>query len=238
MLDYVTDSRWLRVLLAILPMTDLDAQTARPNRPIEIVGTWSGVSISQAIIERAMVAADLDHTTPGGCFFDFCTTPRSHPRSFAPYASGTVSVGYTFSHRWAARLLSSSTPLGSTSGYHSSGSLLSLERDVQARAIVVDHVIGAFRLGAGPAWYRTRVRRYGVGGPWPQQRTRRVGFLAELTATVNPDSRVFVAPLLQWRAVGSVPIGPFTVGGGAATFPRTSVSFSNFTFGVGLGVRF
>ena len=234
--DRMIDTRWLPVLLAILPMTDLYAQPARPNRPIEIVGTLSGASISQAIIERAMVAAALDHTTPSGCSFLFCSTPRSHPRSFSPDAGAMVSVGYTFSHRWAARVLSSSTPLGSTSGYHSSGRFLSLARDVQTRAIVVDHVIGALRLGAGPAWYRTRVRQYVAGRP--QQRTPRFGFLAELTATVNPDSRVFVAPLVQWRSMGSVPIGPFSVGGGAATFPKTSVSFSNLTFGAGLGVRF
>jgi hypothetical protein len=195
-------------------------------------------------IEHAMRASGLGDSMPDW----FGGPPIALPSSdtgFGAVGMPTASeVNYHLRDSWNLGLVFSHTPIGETSGYRAAGAqFLFVEYETITAGVVASRHYGPFRVAAGPALHRVRVRQVtgGLDGPWVSQSG--LGFVALAGARLPKETRVYLDLSLQYGYVGSRSIGPFMAlpagpGTGATLLPVSDAQFSHWIVGFGPGIRF
>ncbi len=209
-----------------------------------VAGTTSGGPAEA--LERAFVAAGFDEPdeTLGGY-----AAGRTYPYS----ATGWGQIGLPFvlelryrPFPWAyAGLAGGLTPIGETVGYQEPVHFV-----VEYRVAVVAALAGVgvrldlpgeprFRLGVGPARYRVaRTVERGVVDLFTTT-TDAAGALVEAGTEVTITGDAALALTVQYRHVGSFPIGPvsFPILTGSLDFPAVDVGFSHWLTALGVSLE-
>jgi hypothetical protein len=231
----------------------------RPDRRWEasfVMGTTSSGPARD--LERAMRAHGFDESRGSCVIFGFCFPGTNHPFS----RTGIGEIGFPWlltGRRW----LSPRVGIGLSGGVSDIGATFGQQRDTgeyftleyTARVVAPMLIVRPLRgihTGVGPAFVSYRLARTAPGGPVPagpagpgrfDTRTqRRAGFMWELDIALPPRSRVFGELLVQYRHVGQIETGPFTITNlfprAPSTFPSVGVDGSHWFVGVGSGIRF
>jgi hypothetical protein len=119
------------------------------------------------------------------------------------------------------------------------GAYLTVTPSIRTFAALASYERSGFRVAAGPSLNRTRLDIDDGGGNRREQRTR-PGLVVEAGVERPRRTLVMVELWAQYHLVASQEYGPLPVSSGGqlvATLPASTVSFSHFTVGLGIGLR-
>ena len=197
-------------------------------------------------LEQAMRSSDFDDT-----LHSFFGGDVAHPFSSGGGSALSVDGSYRFRASWAVGLAYTRGSEGRTLGFHetTTGQFLEVSHTVSTIAPKISRVFGIAYVGAGPALHRVRISQvtHALGGDSLSRRHSKVGFIAEagvkvpLPPRLPAGIRILVDVKLQYRHVGRATAGPYTPAsfiGNPATFPASNISFNDWFFGIGPGLRF
>jgi hypothetical protein len=174
-----------------------------------------------------------------------------------PYTTGgdfgwpVLTVGYRLKPRIVLRLQGAQDrEFSHVDGYHGpatrptsdaplDGAYLTVTPSIRTFAALASYERSGFRVAAGPSLNRTRLDIDDGGGNRREQRTR-PGLVVEAGVERPRRTLVMVELWAQYHLVASQEYGPVPVSSGGqliATLPASTVSFSHFTVGLGIGLR-
>jgi len=179
-------------------------------------------------LAKQLSEAGYDGSTPGGCFFGFCSGPTSHPQVTKPGVIAGFSIRGALSRSVSIGAGFSRGVLGGADGFQPLSSTGDIGNYVFSDWEAKDYWLAAYwtphptlRFGVGPGWYRVF---NGTSG----QHVQRVGAMAE--AAVQTNGRLFVDFAARYHAVP----GGAVEDRGLTMQPK----FSHATLTAGFGVHF
>lgn len=226
------------------------------ERPPETraLSRWS-VSLSLAG-QSGGPMTDVEDSMRAGAFDQ--TAPRiTEGYKTHPYTSGgdfgwpVLTVGYRLKPRIVLRLQGAQDrEFSQVDGYHGPSSsprpgapvdraYLTITPSIRTFAALASYERSGFRVAAGPSLNRTRLDIDDGGGVRREERTC-PGLVVEAGVEWPRRTLVMVELWAQYHLIPSQEYGPVPVTSGGqliATLPASTVSFSHFTAGLGIGLR-
>lgn len=186
-----------------------------------------------------MQSSGFGDTSPG-----FWGPGVAHPFSNTGFGAVgfpvVIELNYRLRGMWAASLLLGRTPIGMTLGYRKPASYVTIDyavTNIALMASVTDD--GVLHAALGPSLHVAQARQGGVGvGSWEAH--SKLGFIGQVRLTIPRKSRFYLDVEVQYRQVGAVELGPYSVfaQSGDAVLPAMDVPFDHWLIGIGPGVRF
>jgi hypothetical protein len=201
---------------------------------IEVGATSSGPAPD---VEQAMRASGFGDTSHG------FGGALAHP--FSRMAGDRLPLALDLQYRvrgpWAVGFLLIDAPMRETFGYSATPVLpLSLHSRVRSVGAIAAWKSRAMRVGVGPAWHISRVRRSSL--PFELWNTHsQLGLVTQVSMSLPVESRFYVDFGLQYHFVGRTMVSQHTFTSGIGpnlVFPATSVQFNHWFVGIGPGIRF
>jgi hypothetical protein len=152
-------------------------------------------------------------------------------------------VGFKLNSRFSAAAVFSKGEMGYTYGHAAPQEELEIKYALQTLAPVFFVHLSVLELGAGPAWYSSKIRsssneQSALEGGFNTEFFDRIGLLLIGNIIFPENASYLLSITAQYRAVGEVEIGPYaSIPDGLRTFPRTKVKMSHFFLGIGFGFR-
>ncbi|MBC8485625.1 MAG: hypothetical protein H8D45_06250 [Bacteroidetes bacterium] len=186
-------------------------------------------------IEDAMIEYGYNKSVRGYGFFSPTTYVKEHPYTDKiDGISWMVSVKRYIKFPFSIGLYTGKTYFASTHGYNGT-TYLGIDHSVfSVSPIISFNSYDIFSIGLGPSIYFTNT--------WKEDREEgeckhtKLGFMIDVGIRIPRKSLFFFAINGQYRYVGKVEIGPFSVY--KDTFPKTKVNYDHWLIGIGFGVRF
>ena len=207
------------------------------------VATYLGWTIGGPCkqIEESMVIYGFDDRKEGGWFSDSHTY---HPYTEHHKPSWMISVKYYMNSSFSVGIIGGKTHLGSTYGYNCTnanvgGGDINIEYALYYLSPILSfNSYDIVRIGIGPSIYFTKAWESSdhPEGIDVEYKHTKIGFLVDFGLRIPKKSLFFFELNGQYRYVGKVEIGPFTVY--EDTFPKTKVNYNHWLIGIGFGVRF
>jgi len=177
---------------------------------------------------------------------------ETHPDTTGgDFGYAVVTVGYRLKPRIELRLLGTQDhEFGDVEGYHGPSTspssaapadraYLTITPSVRTFAALVTYARSGFRVGAGPSLNRTRLE-IDDGSQIQNEQQTRPGLVVDVGVEWPRRTLVMVDLWAQYHLIGSQEFGPVPVAAGGqliATLPASTVSFSHFAAGFGIGLR-
>jgi hypothetical protein len=186
-------------------------------------------------MERAMIHAGFDESNP---------LDSEYPKSRGPSSPSMISVGYLFKPSFGVGIILSRSDLGGVQGHRYPWMYVRTEYSVTTIAPIFFVKAAGLKLGIGPAFHSVSSI---INENTLQKRQERFGFVADFGFVFPEKSLFFMEIKTQYRFVGKVEIGPYEDKSVLSEYypenishslPATTVNYSHWFIGAGIGFRF
>ena len=236
--------------LAIL-VPSVRAQTpASPRVTISALFGYLGGGPASGI-EAMLTAGGFGDLLVGGCRLGFCDEDTQYPSTARdPGPGSNVRVAYSQWSQFEVALSMGTASPSPSSGYSQVlvpdfGRFSEVKTHVRMFASTAGMRWNFVGVGAGPAYYRLNSAvadefssnaLFSSGDVLDESTLTKVGALLEADGQFFMFKKVILELRVQYRLIGSTEVGPMQVE--SRQLPATSVDFSHFYFGAGLGLNF
>jgi hypothetical protein len=231
--------RLTMLLAAQLFAWGLFAQVSSPEKQNAWAFTFSLGSVygpASSQIESAMRIAGLNHQGSTSLFGND-GQPVNYPHSQAEI-SWSVSAGRVINPLISTVILLDFVNYGSTVGKGEVGQVLRISTKTTNLSPLFNYSLNDWlAVGAGPSFiFMTRQKNFVKESP----RALILGGVLSSTLKTPRHSHLFAFLNIQYRWMQRQNVGPYIakLGSNIAYFPKTSISFNQLYFNLGIGVRF